>query len=598
MARKLLLIFPPQAYPFMPYSAPYVLKGHVKKNSGHEVRCIDLNIEFFRLVWIESLLAGLPDVDRLSPIDLQKLEVLRQLGKSAYEKCRQQSTYAGLTEASAHWSVLQLGLELVEAYDYLQHGGEARIPAEGESWDRLLERRLGTVSAKFLDSVADSIDLDGVDVVGFSAAYMEQLAPALHLAKVLRLKERGIVTVMGGGALTHILETDHIGEGFFRYLDAAVPFEGEHSLLELLDALDAGRPVASLDNIATWNGVESTVYRKALDGRPRVAAVPDYSDLEHAFPTPNPVIPLLTSKGCYWGKCAYCVHHEGYGQGYFNFEESVFRDSVREAVRAGFSSFNFVDEAIPPKMVKRFAVLFKELASEFPGTRIQWMAEGRAEKSFNDPDFVDCLKVSGCRMLVSGIESGSQRVSDLMEKGIDLGSAAELARRCRENGIGVGWMFFVGFPGESEAEAAETFEYIRRNRDSLLFANVGVFDLERGSPLWKNPGKWNVVVLDAGNRNRVGFHYRNERDEVFTRARSKKLLASLLTEFSDLRPLMTTMPDRTAAFFLADKDIRELDTDFELRYTRPDGALVVYQPFRKRCRVLRRVDNVPLVANR
>jgi len=536
---------------------------------------------------------------QLSKADQSKLEILEGLGNESYRRCQLEGTYSNLSEASAHWNVLQLGVELVDKYDSLEGIGKPSIPESGE-WDELINLMQGSACMEFLALTLGNLDLTNVDVIGLSTAYIEQLAPALQLAKTLRQRKSSLSVVIGGGALTHILETDHMGESFFKYVDAAIPFEGEHSFLEYLNAIDSGTSIAQLENIATWDADKRSMrYVKSLANRPRVAAVPDYSDLEldHAFPTPSPVIPLLTSKGCYWGKCAYCTHHEGYGQGYFNFEESVFRDSVRQAVSLGFANFNFVDEAIPPKMVKRFAVLFKELAAEFAGIKIQWMAEARSEKSFNDPDFVEVLNDSGCRLLVSGIESGSQRVSDAMEKGIDLNSAAELAHLCKEKGIGIGWMFFIGFPGESDTEAIETFEYIRKHRESLLFASVDVFKLNRGSPLWKNPKKWNVKIQDVNDHKRIQFDYLNERNEVFTYARSKKLLGAILAEFTDLRPQMTTIPDRTAAYFLAGKDVRDLDRNYGLRYSRADGSIVVYQPFNSRCLVLRHSAGTALAEN-
>ncbi len=586
MSQNLLLLYVPRAYPYMPYSASFVLKGHIEANSAHKVFCTDLNIEFYRQFWEGGFASRLPSVASFNPMDLLKVELLAELGPTAYAQCREEASYADLTFSSAQWNVLQLANEVIESHDKLHVEDLRSLPAVGESWSALIDRQAQTSASVFLAGIASAIELQHIDIVGFSVTYVEQIAPALLLASLLRRRKPGLNIVMGGGAITHILETRHLEAEFFEYADAAIPYEGEHSLLEYLDALDARTDRGNLRNVATWDAKSNLrIYQKDLGERPRVAAVPDFAELLHLYPTPTPVIPLLTSKGCYWGKCAYCVHHEGYGQGYFNFDETVFKESVRKAVALGYSCFNFVDEAIPPKMVKRFASLFSEIATEFPDVKVSWMAEGRAEKSFNDPDFVDRLKESGCRLLVSGIESGSQRVSDSMQKGIDLRIVEEMAQKCRLSGIGVGWMFFVGFPGETREEADETFKFISRNMDSLLFASVGAFQLKRGSPLFKDPGRWNIAIVDAKSGERIGFDYLDSSDKLRTKSDSRQLLRELLEQHTDLRPLMTTIPDRTAAFFMSDHEMGKLDLDFELTFKRDEGEIVTYMPFRKRCKV-------------
>src|ERR1043166_1840139 len=41
---RIKIVYPPKAYPYMPYLAPFLLKGYVEQNSNHRVHCEDLNI--------------------------------------------------------------------------------------------------------------------------------------------------------------------------------------------------------------------------------------------------------------------------------------------------------------------------------------------------------------------------------------------------------------------------------------------------------------------------------------------------------------------------------------------------------------------------
>jgi hypothetical protein len=251
------------------------------------------------------------------------------------------------------------------------------------------------------------------------------------------------------------------------------------------------------------------VYRQDLLGRPKVHATPDFGDLRPDYPTPQTIYPLLTAKGCYWGRCGFCTHHEGYGQGYHRINDDVFERSLSGLLDRGARHFYFVDEAIPPRTFRSFVERFSELRHQDPPVDVAWMAEARLEKSLVSRAAVEDLVTSGCRLLVNGVESAVQRVLDRMRKGIDIELVAEHARLCVEvGGVRVGWMFFIGFPGESDDEAAETVAFIHRHRDVVDFAGIGTFGLERDSPIWCSPADFSVrQIHDTARPYRLEFDF-------------------------------------------------------------------------------------------
>ncbi len=563
MRKNIALIHPPGGYAFMPYLAPYLLKGYLGDVAPrHAVRVYDLNIEYYRHLWTETYvdpgaaeLAALPRVLRL------EAELVGQFGAAAYEALRVESTYADYHALRRHHMVLQLALKLDASRRAL--AGAHSVPRELEAWGELIDRWEGTPMGRYIRAQVDAGTFDEASIVGVSVPYVEQIAPTLLLARYLKRRRPDVKVVLGGGAVTHLVREICIDASFWPDVDHVIPFEGEYSFHRLIEALDGSttslRVYQPLDNIVSMRD-GAIHYTKDLGARPRVDVVPDFSDLEHAYPTPRPIYPLLTSKGCYWGKCAYCTHHEGYGQGYSRISDTLVHGALNRLIESGVRSFYLVDEALPPRNLAKLAELFGEHRRQ--GRKIEWLAEARLERNLVKPEAVQHLVDSGCRLLINGIESGCQETVDRMRKGIDLELVAEHAQLCREAGIGVGWMFFIGFPGETDEQARATFRFIERNQDALSFAVVGGFALERGAPIWERPDAFGVrEILRQDDYYRFSFPSVLDDGSPNDPVRLDAKLEALHDEFVHLRPLFDSAIDRSLLFFLQDPYIRKTDAE-------------------------------------
>jgi hypothetical protein len=94
------------------------------------------------------------------------------------------------------------------------------------------------------------------------------------------------------------------------------------------------------------------------------------------------------------------------------------------------------------------------------GIRISWSANARAD--LTDLELLQLMRRSGCRMLVTGFEFGSQQVLNNVRKGIRVEQAIEFADKCKRAGIRVHGCFMIGGPGETHETARETIEFARR----------------------------------------------------------------------------------------------------------------------------------------
>jgi hypothetical protein len=549
-----VFIYPPDAYFYIPYLAPWLLAGYVQ-DRGHKMDVLDWNIEFHMDSWFGATARNRPSLFRTKGDRVSALlaELVEGRGRDAWEQLRQVDTYNDIDAVHRFSSVLNLGQELGETLRRDAYVDGRELPDTYGQWGRHVDAALQGEQAAFFSSQIEAGAFDQYEVICISATYLAQTLSALVIARLAKLRNPAVRVVLGGGAVTHLLEHLEQDPSFFADVDAVVPYEGEFSLAGIMDAVAEGAELDATNVMTLRNG--AVQYEKDFSARPRVEAKPNFDILEHNYPTPHPIIPILTSKGCYWGKCTFCTHFEGYGEGYFAFGRDFTGEQVSELVEKGFSNFYFVDEALPPKRLGQFVDLFQEAAAA--GRSVSWMAEARLEKALVSEAAVQRLSDSGCKLLVNGIETGSARIADLMRKGIDLELVERHANLCREAGVRTGWMFFVGFPGEEPSESQETFDFIRRNRESLAFASVGSFVLERGAPVYLAPGEFGIdEILNADEAYAVAFDYSMD-GTLRTASSARRELLSLHQRNADLNDVFASAVDRSLMMFVpGDVDVR------------------------------------------
>jgi hypothetical protein len=137
------------------------------------------------------------------------------------------------------------------------------------------------------------------------------------------------------------------------------------------------------------------------------------------------------------------------------------------------------------------------LADLIIGNRIEitWGGYARVNK-WMTPELLRKLKKAGCVYLSYGIESGSQKVLNSMNKGISLKDAALNLRDTTAAGIEAHVNWIVGFPTESWLDFAKSLSFIYRNRKNISYLNPGQTPcgIPNDSGLALNPGKFRIAA--------------------------------------------------------------------------------------------------------
>jgi hypothetical protein len=272
----------------------------------------------------------------------------------------------------------------------------------------------------------------------------EQLIPGFTLASYLRKTWNGLM-VAGGGMVTRLKNELPSHPVFSKIFDSYFPFANAAKFCDLLDAMDQ-KPFRMPDKFSEL--------------------CPDFSDLPlDDYLAPDRLLPFELSIGCSYAKCFYCNHYKTYGDYRYGDAKAAASHLKELAEKYNSKHFYFVDEDLVPKFGEDLAVALNEL-----NVNINWMIFGRMHKAWKEETF-EKLSRGGCKRLIWGLDSVTDRIQAAMNKFTDLSYAEDLLQWSSKNGITNSLNFIVGYPTETKEEASTIVDFLKRNKPSLM--NVG-----------------------------------------------------------------------------------------------------------------------------
>ena len=228
--------------------------------------------------------------------------------------------------------------------------------------------------------------------------------------------------------------------------------EGEEALLELVTCLESGKATDNIRNIQVRGGARPLLRPplESLDDLPFLAR--DLLDENHG------VVHIATQRGCPF-PCTYCAarqYHDLYESENYGRRRSVssVMDELAEIRRAAQLNYViFLDDTftIFPSWVAEFC---EEHSKSF---RTPFSLHARADTV--NREMLQMLSAAGCRHIVYGVESGSQRVrSEIMQRPISNERMIETFQWTRELGILVTANYMLGLPTETREDLEQTIE--------------------------------------------------------------------------------------------------------------------------------------------
>ena len=393
-----------------------------------------------------------------------------------------------------------------------------------------------------LDDFRSEISKRQPDVVGVTSSTLTYQS-ALKLVKIAKEACPNCTTIAGG---PHVTFWDDKALEECPELDVVVRREGENTVLELVQKIEAGQSV---------NDVLGTTIRK--DGK--IVKNPDRPYIEDLDSLPFParhlwpmdrlreyedVLYLTTSRGCvYW--CEFCTTVRMHGRKYRMRSPTNVVDELEYLNKTyGMKKFTFCDDAFTVDQ-PRTEALCSEILSR--GLKIQWNCGTRVDMITKE--LLVKMKDAGCISVWFGVESGTQQVLDAMKKGISPDLTIKVLGWVRELGLKPVPNVILGFPGETKKSAWKTIKFIEKIApDDVGFYNVATpfpgtpmydmvkekgwirvtdFDLyDTTHPIFETPS---LSMKDLGKLREGAFHhYYLRRAFFFSKNRRFKVSTALI----------------------------------------------------------------------
>jgi hypothetical protein len=200
---------------------------------------------------------------------------------------------------------------------------------------------------------------------------------------------------------------------------------------------------------------------------------------------------LTVAHGCYWKKCSFCDVSLDYISRYEGASAATLVDRIEAIVKeTGQTGFHFVDEAAPPKALKTLAAELqrRQLA-------ISWWGNIRFEKSFT-PELCQQLADSGCIAISGGLEVASDRLLNLMKKGVSVEQVARVTKAFSDAGVLVHAYLMYGFPTQTVQDTVDALEYVRQlfEQGCIQSGFFHRFACTVHSPVGQHPEEYGVTL--------------------------------------------------------------------------------------------------------
>ena len=255
--------------------------------------------------------------------------------------------------------------------------------------------------------------------------------------------------------------------------------EVENTLPGLVRDVVAGADLLVHPGVVLPDGRRSPTAERAedLDDLPR----PDFDDFPWNLYRER-VIPIMASRGCQWAKCAFCSDIlTANGKSYRSRNSASILSEMREqAERYASKNFIFLDIKLNSD-VALWRRLIEKTQDAVPGAR--WIGtvhvDLRRDNGLSAEDLAAAAQ-NGMARISFGLESGSQRVLDAMDKGCAVERNCLFLEQAHAAGLSVRATMMQGFPGEKAQDLELTTHFLERHRERIDRIRMSRFKLIPG----------------------------------------------------------------------------------------------------------------------
>lgn len=424
-------------------------------------------------------------------------------------------------------------------WSYVQETLREEWAMSAQDIRRIIDVREATPA--FLEDCLAAYDWDRYSVVGLTSTFVQNLS-SLALAQRLKAAHPHLKIVFGGANWE-----DDMGVALFEcfpFVDYVCQGEADESFPALISALSQDQATPAIPGVLS-RGASAlpAVPVTAIDALP----YPDFDDYfemhQRTAPFETPILLMESSRGCWWGAkqhCTFCGLN-GQGMGFRAKTPDRALAELRHMIRRhDVPMVSMVDNIID---MKYFETFLADLSSELSAPALFYETKANLSRSQ-----VQRLAQANVQTIQPGIESLSDRVLKLMRKGTTALRNIQLLKWCRELGVSAEWNILYGFPGETDADYAQTLEWLPKLVHLQPPSGGGPVRVDRFSPYFQTPEAFGLKNLrpmrvfshlypfDAAMQARISCYF--EVDYVTSQA-SPELVSELMATITHWREAST-----------------------------------------------------------
>ncbi|MFC2020904.1 B12-binding domain-containing radical SAM protein [Chloroflexota bacterium] len=324
----------------------------------------------------------------------------------------------------------------------------------------LEDERYNFLIPYYRNKVISELNEERPDLVGISITCVFEIIPALTLAHMIKKADPKIHVVLGGVLTTELAHRIVKNLPLWNSFDSLILGPGEVAFNELIEHIDKKSDLSGVPNIIYKEKETIRKSEKVHEFDISEACTPEFVSVRL-----KSSLPLEASSGCYWGKCIFCYYPKAgiadldtqYQRKNVRKMELVLKDVRELKDRYDPINIGFTDSSMHPKRIE--AIAEENLRTKRP---VKFSALFRLENEFKSKAFCRKLADGGFMGGYVGLESGSQRVNDIINKGIDINDTNIIIKNFNDTGLLLHVFSIIGIPGETREDAMMTYDFFKR----------------------------------------------------------------------------------------------------------------------------------------
>lgn len=345
---------------------------------------------------------------------------------------------------------------------------------------------------RMVDFYVERILKSGATVIGFTAHFSSVWA-SLELAKCIKERDKSRIIVFGGPDCSRQQKGDFLIQQ--DCIDVVVSGEGEGPLFEIIN---------NFSNLKEKKSIKGCLFLR--DGRISDGGyapgpqdidslpIPDYSDFKddinlRMYREPHR-LDIFDSRGCITG-CHFCSEWQFWGKFRFKSGQKIFEEICRHMQDfPQVDYFYFIGSLVNGDINALESFCDLVIANKL---NIRWAGQAIIRPEMNK-ELLQKMRRSGCVWISYGIESGSQKVLDSMNKRFSLETASRILADTKEVGISTQANFMFGLPTETIDDFNQTLGFLKANRKYMdtILASQSFCVIDKGTYLYNHPEEFGI----------------------------------------------------------------------------------------------------------